>query len=88
MFIVVVSVSVFRCLGITSDLGRNSLVGDAASWVGPDPELPAEGIFPLEFTWVLTPFPKTLLDDSINQGLVCAHMHSIAWTQKMMTFMS
>ena len=32
--------------------------------------------------------PKTLLDESINQGLVCAHMHFIAQTQKIVTFMS
>ena len=50
---------------------------------------PAEGIFPLELTWVQTPFPpKTLSDESINRGLVCAHMHFIARTQKILTFMS
>ena len=32
--------------------------------------------------------PKTLLDESIKQGLVCAHMQSIAQTQKILTFMS
>ena len=32
--------------------------------------------------------PKTLSDESINRGLVCAHMHFIAWTQKILTFMS
>ena len=32
--------------------------------------------------------PKTLSDESINQGLVCAHMHFIARTQKILTFMS
>ena len=32
--------------------------------------------------------PKTLLDESINRGLVCAHMHSITQTQKILTFMS
>ena len=49
-----------------------------------------EGIFPLELIWVLTPFPlkKTLTDESIDRGLVCAHMHSIAWIQKILTFMS
>ena len=31
---------------------------------------------------------KTLSDESINRGLVCAHMHSIARTQKILTFMS
>ena len=44
------------------------------------------GFFPLELTWVLTPFPKTLSDESINRGLVCTHMmHSIAQTQKILT---
>ena len=32
--------------------------------------------------------PKTLSDESINRGLVCAHMHFIAPTQKILTFMS
>ena len=50
---------------------------------------PVDGIFPVELTWVQTPFPpKTLLDESINRGLVCAHMHFIARTQKILTFMS
>ena len=31
---------------------------------------------------------KTLLDESINRGLVCAYMHSIVRTQKILTFMS
>ena len=31
---------------------------------------------------------KTLSDESINRGLVCAHMHSIVRTQKILTFMS
>ena len=30
--------------------------------------------------------PKTLSDESINQGLVCAHMHSSTQTQKILTF--
>ena len=59
---------------------------------GFDPPLPlnplVEGIFPLKLPWVLTPFPKTLSHESINRGLVCAHMHSIAWPQKILTFMS
>ena len=50
---------------------------------------PIEGIIPLKLTWILTPNPpKTLLGESINGGLVCAHMHSIPWTQKILTFMS
>ena len=32
--------------------------------------------------------PKTLSDESINRGLVCAHMHFIARTQKILTFMA
>ena len=32
--------------------------------------------------------PKTLSDESINRGLVSAHMHFIACTQKILTFMS
>ena len=31
--------------------------------------------------------PKTLSDESINRGLVCAHTHFIAQTQKILTFM-
>ena len=59
---------------------------------GLDPPLrrfffPVEGIFPLELTWVLTPFPQTLSDENINRSPVCAHMHSIGWTQKILTFM-
>ena len=42
---------------------------------------------PLELTWGLTPFPKTLLDETINQRLVCAHMHSMVQTPKILTFM-
>ena len=32
--------------------------------------------------------PKTLSDESVNRGLVCARMHFIARTQKILTFMS
>ena len=59
-------------------LAQCSVVGSILPWSE------VEGIFRLELTWVLTPFPKTLLDESINQGLVCAHMHSIAWTSKIL----
>ena len=45
-------------------------------------------IFPVELTWDLTPFPKTLSDERINRDLVFADMHSIALTQKVLTFMS
>ena len=48
----------------------------------------AEGIFPLELAWVLTPFFNALSDESVNPGLVCAHMHSIVRTQKILSFMS
>ena len=53
--------------------------------LGFDPPLrkyfPIEEIFTLELTWVLTPFPQKLSDESINQDLVCAHMHSITQTK-------
>ena len=43
----------------------------------------------MELTWVLTPFhKKNLSDKGINRGLVCAYMHSIARTQKILTFIS
>ena len=32
--------------------------------------------------------PKTLSDESINRGVVCAHMHFITQTQKILTVMS
>ena len=32
--------------------------------------------------------PKTLSDESINRDLVCAYMHFIAWTQKILMFKS
>ena len=41
---------------------------------------------PLSF-WLSIP-KKILSDVSINRGLVCAHVHSITWTQKILTFMS
>ena len=48
--------------------------------------LPVEWTFPLKSTWVLTPFSKTLSYESMK--LVCAHMHSIAHTQKNLAFVS
>ena len=38
---------------------------------------PVEEIFPLELAGVLTPFPGTLSDESVNRGPVCAHMQSM-----------
>ena len=32
--------------------------------------------------------PRTLSDESIKRGLVCIHMHPIARTQKILTYMS
>ena len=49
---------------------------------------PVEEIFPLELTRVWLHSPKTLSDESINRVLVCAYMHSVAQTQKILTFMS
>ena len=56
-----------------------------------------EGIFPLGLIRVLTPSPppplkkkkkKKKKNESIDWGLVCAHMHSIARAQKILTLMS
>ena len=40
-----------------------------------------------DFISTASPHPQTLSDESINRGLVCAHVHSIARTQKILTFM-
>ena len=62
-------------------LAVHSVAGSILLWG----HFPVEGIFPLELTWVS---PKTPSDESINRGLVCAYMHFIARTQKILTFMS
>ena len=62
--------------------------GHCPVWCGVNPRhrfnLPLSlrwrGFFRWELTWVWTSFPITFLDESTNQGLVCAHTHSIAWT--------
>ena len=60
-------------------LAVHSVAGSILLWG----HFPVERIFPLELTWVQTPFPqKTPSDESIDRGLVCAHMHFIARTQK------
>ena len=78
----------FEIISEISDTNLFRVLCVAVSWVWSSSERPIEGIFPLELAWVLTPFPKTLLDESINRGLVCRHMHSIAQTQKILKFMS
>ena len=65
-------------------LAVRSVAGSILLWGN----FPVEGIFPLELTWVQTPFPPNSFDESINRGLVCVHMHFIARTQKILTFMS
>ena len=73
----------FMCVGF-------AVLLDTALWVWSSSEenfSGGEGIFPLELIWALTPFPMTLLDESINRGPVCAHMHSITQAQKILTFM-
>ena len=81
----------FLCSG-----GRNSSVGSA--WArcpqcrGFDPPLgtfSGRGDFSLGVNMGSNSIPpKTPSDESINRGLVCAHMHFIARTQKILTFMS
>ena len=78
-----------------SEGGRNSLVGSA--WArcpqrrGFDPPLgtfSGRGDFSLGVNMGSNSIPpKTLSDESINRGLVCAHMHFIARPQKILTFM-
>ena len=81
---------------ITTTGGRNSSVGSA--WArcsqrrGFDPPLgtfSGIGDFFLGVNMGSNSIPpKTPSDESINRGLVCAHMHFIAGTQKILTFMS
>ena len=76
--------------------GRNSSVGSA--WArcprcrGFDPPLgtfSGRGDFSLRVNMGSSSIPpKTPLDESINRGLVCAHMHFITQTQKILTLMS
>ena len=92
----------FRMLHLTTKYllnpvgGRNSPVGSA--WArcpqrrGFEPPLETfsgRGDFSLGVNMGSNSIPpKTLSDESINRGLVCAHMHFIARTQKILTFMS
>ena len=82
--------NVWSGAGITQSLcvGFAALC-DAASWVRSYSELLVEGIFfPCSKHGLWLQSPKTFSDESINRGLVCAHMHSIAWTLKILTVMS
>ena len=45
------------------------------------------GFFPLSYGFWLHS-KKPVGDESINLGPVCAHMHSVSWAQKTLTFMS
>ena len=66
-------------------LAVHSVAGSILLWGN----FPVEGIFPLELTMGSNSIPpKTLSDESINRGLVCAHIHFIARIQKILTFMS
>ena len=66
-------------------LVAHSVAGSILLWGN----FPIEGIFPLELHMGSNSIPqKTLSHESINRGLVCAHMHFIARTQKILTFMS
>ena len=54
-------------VGIAQSVGRVGLaiLHDVALRVRSFFESAVEGTFPLELTWVLTPFPKALLGESI-----------------------
>ena len=76
--------------------GRNSSVGSAwarcpqCHWFDPPQgTFSGRGDFSLGVNMGSNSIPpKTPSDESINRGLVCAHMHFIARTQKILTFMS
>ena len=80
-----------NCLG-----GRNSSVGSVwarcpqrRGFAPPLGTFSGRGDFSLGVNMGSNSIPqKTLSDESINRGLVCAHMHFIARTQKILTFMS
>ena len=81
----------------TSDwIAHGSVLGTLSSLIqsrGFDPPLrrsfPGRGYFSLGVNMGSDHIPqKSLSDESINRGLVCAHMHSITPTQKVLTFMS
>ena len=66
-------------------LAVHSVAGSILLWGN----FPVEGIFPLGVNMGSNSIPpKTLSYESTNRGLVCAHMHFIARTQKILTFMS
>ena len=70
---------------VVSGLAVHSVAGSILLWG----HFPVEGIFSLGVNMGSNSIPpKTLSDESINRGLVCAHMHFIARTQKILTFMS
>ena len=72
-----------------SGFGSLSCLMQCRGFDPPPPRIfPVEEIFSLELTWVLTPFHPNSSDEGINRGLVCAHVHSIARTQKILTSMS
>ena len=63
----------------------HSITGSILLWG----HFPVEGDFSLGVNMGSNSIPqKTLSDESINRGLVCAHMHFIARTQKILTFMA
>ena len=63
---------------------------DAAWWVRSSSEenISGGGDFSLGGNMGSDSVPQKLSDESINRGLVCEHMHSIAQIQKILTFMS
>ena len=78
-------------------MGRNSSVSSVLGSLtcviqrrGFDPplNLRQRGFFPWSSHGFWIRSLKNLLDEKTNLGLVCKHMHSIAWTQKILTFMS
>ena len=63
------------------------MLPDTASMVNLPRGRTAE-VFSSELAQVLNPLPVTLSGESINRGLVCACVHTIARTEKLLTFIS
>ena len=86
----------FTCCHTETEGGRNSSVGSAwarcpqrRGFDSPLGTFSGRGDFSLGVNMGSNSIPpKTPSDESINRGLVCAHMHFITRTQKILTFMS
>ena len=65
-----------------------SVFSSPVSWIQTSSQSQVEGTFSLGVDMGSDSIPPKLSDEIINRGLVCAHMHFMARTQKFWTFMS